>query len=355
MSSELIVYVVGLSSTEAAVFAAVSRILRLQDIHIKVAEKPDNACQLIIIHTDSERGNAVFERLKGQKIHQHLLLIANKKPDLSKINISQSFLSKPLRVQELLECLEKLSLQLNKARSQTAIRTGTTASPNNNNANITAPRAVVPSRLKSYRPSTFNSMILLTTLLDARDNNAVYQIANKHHGNFWVNGVKQEVISSFSPEELFKLIAEYHTSGYIISTISIENFKVLTENKVNVKLDDVLWYAAMADKRGQLIENLDENTPVKLTSWPNMTRLSFDPSHIRMAAVLSRQAETLNDLVSKHQLSRLDTVCFLNAAYSIHILEKLAAQVIAATPVKQVDNKKSSLLHKIANHLHIRL
>ena len=352
MSSELIVYVVGLSSIEAAVFAAVSRILCLQDIQIKVAEKPDNACQLIIIHTDSERGNAVFERLKGQKIRQHLLLIANKKPDLSKINISQSFLSKPLRVQELLECLEKLSLQLNKARVQAPNQASIIPVKNNN---MTTVRAAVPNRLKSYRPSTFNSIILLSTLLDARDNNAVYQIANKHHGNFWVNGIKQEVISNFSPKELFKLITEYHESGYIISTISLENFKVLTENKVNVKLDDVLWYAAMADKRGQLIENLDENTPIKLTSWPNMTRLSYNPNHIRMAAMLSRQAETLTDLVSKHQLPRLDTVCFLNAAYSIHILEKFTKQAIAATPVKPVNNKKSNLLHKIANHLHIRL
>ncbi len=354
-ASTLIVYVVGLSSTEAAVFAAVSRILRLQNIQIKVSEKPDNSCQLIIIHVDSERGKAIFDKLKSQEIRQHVLLLGDKKPDLSEAKMAPSFLQKPLRVQELLECLENLNKKFNhQSNPSSTPKPSAATSQTSDKKPVPVTQTKVAESPTADSQNTFNSMELLSILLSARQEGAFYQITNKYHSNFWVNGAKQEVLSSHGAEELFKLIGDHHASGYIISSLSFENFKVLTENKISVKLNDALWYAALADKRGELVAELDENTPVKLTSWPNMTRLSFDPSHIRIAAVLSRQAETLNDLVSKNKLSRLDTVCFLNAAYSIHLLEK-QDKTTTSVDVKVTDTKKSGLLHKIANHLNIKL
>jgi len=134
-------------------------------------------------------------------------------------------------------------------------------------------------------------------------------------------------------------------------------FKKLVENsELEVKewqWDEFLWKVALWTSRGKLPKDIDLRKPVYLSEWPNLTRLQTFPYAAEIAAIMSHQVVTLNDITSQLGIEQRFVFAFFSAAYALGIADSSNRQSdqLFEQKAKPYDPKLNSSVKNIINKL----
>ena len=88
-----------------------------------------------------------------------------------------------------------------------------------------------------------------------------------------------------------------------------------------------------------------------MRAWPNFTRNDFRAQHLKLAAVLARQATRLDQLSAMTQVPLYDIANFYNAAYAVDLIDTNIHQTPQNQPQKTVTTQMKSLFNRIAQRL----
>lgn len=117
-------------------------------------------------------------------------------------------------------------------------------------------------------------------------------------------------------------------------------------------LDTFIWKVALWSSRGRIPQNLNLNTPVYLSEWPNLTRLAAIPHAVRIAALLSQQPQTLSELANNLKIPQRYVFAFYSAANALGISENCKRQVDSLfIQESKTPSYSRSLLGKLLSHL----
>lgn len=331
---------IGLSDTEKVILRVASGILKEQRCIQAIQEDDRQTAQLALIDLDSEEGKQYYESEARQNKKQQLILLCQNA--LNTKSPRDIVLTKPLRVQVLVDIVEEL-LKTPPKKTPGLSLSGASSPP--------APAATAPQEVP---PSDAPSLFL--TLLKAQESKQAMQIFYSGRKILFINPQSGILASGSPPQSIMALTREQDSIRIQSVPISQEDFELLAKGHILTPLNDVLWNAAIFGSRGRLVQALRADMPVKLMAWPNLTRVDFRPEHMQLAALLGKQAQTLQQLQARTQFAEAELIAFLNAAWSIQLLDTRAELVAAASSPapSTAPQKQSGLLAKIARRLNIK-
>lgn len=82
-------------------------------------------------------------------------------------------------------------------------------------------------------------------------------------------------------------------------------------------LEDFEWELALWASRGRLPAGTDVDTPVRLSSWPNLNRLPLPPEAVRIAGLWSRGPLSLRDTVHQLGIPQRYVFAFYSACFAL--------------------------------------
>lgn len=139
-----------------------------------------------------------------------------------------------------------------------------------------------------------------------------------------------------------------------IKTEVLDQRKTRTFDGVKWRLSALQWTLALMAARGRVPVGTELHTKVKLTQWPNLTRLQAFPNAMRISSLWSRQPISLLDSASTLGISQRYVFAFYAAVQSLGLVEipyteSTAPQVTTNRPA----NRRRGLFRKILAHLHL--
>jgi len=107
-------------------------------------------------------------------------------------------------------------------------------------------------------------------------------------------------------------------------------------------LEELLWLTGLMSGAGESLGAWSPIEPVMLQRWPNFTALPYLKSHLKMAAMLTRQSALPAAVAAACEARSGDVADFLNACAEIGILETRAAK--AGAEPQAEDSMKTTLM-----------
>lgn len=107
-------------------------------------------------------------------------------------------------------------------------------------------------------------------------------------------------------------------------------------------LEELLWLIGLVAGAGESLGNWALHEPVRLRRWPNFDALPYRKTHLKMAAMLTRESVLPAAVAEACDARSGDVADFLNACAEIGILETRAAP--AAGAPQSEDSMKTTLM-----------
>jgi len=322
--------IIELSSTDYSVLKVAVTLLERNRLKVRLLEKGNITGTLVLIDFDTPSGKDFYTHFNYAR-HRALLLLSTET-----LNDHRNLvLKKPLRVQTLKDVLYDLYLSLN---------------PQLKIAQLSKQSETETNHLP---PNPFNPQNnLFFVLFKAWQAKSVIQVFCPPHSPLFVNTISGIIASSISNETLSKIISS-QAYAFKSTKLSSADFEILAKGQVIVPLNQVLWNAALYGSQGQLIEGHSPDVPIQLKAWPNLSRLDFEPHHMKLASIMAGKALTLKQIHLKTHLPWETIIGFYNAAYATNLIVINPANLPTAPTSKSAPPVKASLLAKIANRLKI--
>lgn len=195
---------------------------------------------------------------------------------------------------------------------------------------------------------------IFNVLFGAKKEKSYLKISPVNMPSLLVNGADGMLATDADEEELQKILSS--------STIQLESEEVsssdvppVLQSAANVSLlEDALWLAGLSWHSGELLDDYSVDDIVKLKAWPNFTRNSFSPDHLKLSAALSSQAMSLRNLNAVTQVSLVEIIRFFNSCYAIDLVDVDVSDGCKEKVViekKNVNDKRRSLLFRLADRL----
>lgn len=97
------------------------------------------------------------------------------------------------------------------------------------------------------------------------------------------------------------------------------------QQHAKAQMDSCLWQFAVWTAKGRLINEIDVNQPIALSSWPNITRLAYIPDAMRLSAFLTKSPVNLPMI---YKMIRVDIADLLNFIAASHVTNLLKVQPV---------------------------
>jgi len=137
-------------------------------------------------------------------------------------------------------------------------------------------------------------------------------IDTPNHGHITLFSSDGEYFSDVeNPEEFCRLPA----SSFKVTVLNEAKLKAY-KTGIGRNLDELLWQVGFYASNGRLMEGCMWNDVVELSHWPNFTRVPVRPSFLRLAAILAKQATSLEYCITLLKISRQEAYQFYTAAIS---------------------------------------
>ncbi|MCV6623677.1 MAG: hypothetical protein OIF51_18215 [Cellvibrionaceae bacterium] len=108
-------------------------------------------------------------------------------------------------------------------------------------------------------------------------------------------------------------ILETNTELSALGQTNVDGVDYLIEEP----LDDFLWRSSAWASRGRLLDDVSLNQNLRLTRWPNLTRVLLFPHASKIAAVLASRPISLLELIQDYKLPAYYVFSFYSAAASL--------------------------------------
>ncbi|MBI5618632.1 MAG: hypothetical protein HY943_20335 [Gammaproteobacteria bacterium] len=165
-----------------------------------------------------------------------------------------------------------------------------------------------------------------TAIRNAQRDRGYWLLVHEGRTLLCADGVRQEVILHVPKDEIRRLCAEEGQAG----KATMRRVTQALGAGLTLPIEAVLWEMALWTYRGRLPAGTDLAQRVKLTRWPNFTRLIEIPESLRIAAILSQQALTLPFVAEALHVPQRYVFAFYGAAHALGIAEKVQREVPAA-------------------------
>lgn len=325
MSSQanLSISCVELNTIDYSVLKVATGLLEKMSVQVDLLAQGDTSGNILVVDVDNEPGKQFYQQFNPSRAHTLLLLSSDALNDNRHL-----ILRKPMRVQTLKDVLYDIHLEsAPKKKAEAKLE------------NSTAPSAPT----KSFDPQN----VLFFLLLKAMEEKQVLQIFCHPYSPLFVHA-EQSIVATSSSREVLRKIT--HSLTDIKSTkISAADFEILAKGQLIMPLKNLLWSAALYGSQGQLIPLHSLDVPVRLKAWPNLSRLDFDPEHMKLASLMAAQAMSLKQLAERTKLPLATVVGFYNAVTIMGLV--LINPNKTNTQHAPVEPEKMGLFSKIAQRL----
>jgi hypothetical protein len=320
---------VELSNTDQSVLKVSISLLEKNGMSFQLLNEGDANGAVTVIDLDTTVGRAFYDQFTPSR-GKTVLLLSNETLD----NQRNVVLRKPIRVQTLKDTLYDLCVEVTPA-----LRTAATSSRKSE---------MVTEASKDFD----SSQSLFNILLKAKQEKQIVQIFCPPHSPIYVDCSRKLVATSASRQTLQKIILD--RSGQIKSTkLSSSDFDILAKGQMIMPLNNLLWMSAMFSSYGELVAGTTPDTLVQLKAWPNLSRLEFNPDHMKLASAMTTWAMSLKQIEQKTKISWDTIVNFYNAAWATDLVVLEPIGVTKTVKARGKSEIKGNLLNKIAQRLKI--
>lgn len=302
----------------------------------------DADSHIVIIDTDQEEGRRMWMDLSNSGCRQVLVAYtakANKFPDGSLV------LTKPLRSNELVPLLERVTQERLTQTGDTDVAGATLESPN---LEVLAPETTDSSA--DSRPVNFtNGQRVLDVLM--------------RHGDtpVRISGESSTVIVERSRHQYFgeasndavKALLLADNDSVQIEEIAPERLVEYTGGLTAQELDAPLWEAVLNTSGGHLLNGLSANHSYRLRRWPDFKKLDHKPIHVRLTVFLSKRGGSIDGLSRVSGIPADRVIDFVNACHALQYLEIQTEPVAPPAEKQPVNKSKLSLFGRIRARLGI--
>ncbi len=159
-------------------------------------------------------------------------------------------------------------------------------------------------------------------------------------------------IKSPTPSSKRKAVASYYFKDMEIQ----EQESTMGWDEIEGKLiqsNALLWELALWAARGRLPAGTNLDQPIKLKHWPDITQYVFFPHAVKMAAVWSKHALSIKEIIDKLKIPQRYVFSFYVACQAIDMFDcgKVAAPVHITQSEVEATNKKVGTFKRILTHL----
>lgn len=325
MSSQanLSISCVELNTIDYSVLKVATGLLEKMSVQVDLLAQGDTSGNILVVDVDSEPGKQFYQQFNPSRAHTLLLLSSDALNDNRNL-----ILRKPMRVQTLKDVLYDIHLEsAPKKKAELEVK-----------ADVNAP-------VKQFDPHN----VLFFLLLKAMEEKQVLQIFCHPYSPLFVHA-EQGIVATSSSRDVLRKIT--HSLTDIKSTkLSAADFEVLAKGQLIMPLKNLLWSASLYGSQGQIIPLHSLDVPVRLKAWPNLSRLDFDPEHMKIASLMAAQAMSLKQLAERTKLPLATVIGFYNAVFIMGLVlinpNKSSSQHASAP----VEPEKMGLFSKIAQRL----
>ncbi len=201
--------------------------------------------------------------------------------------------------------------------------------------------------------STLKTENIFQQLLQTKLSNKCCLITSEGLPDIYIDGINNLFVTEKNTNDIEKYLG-VNFNTIKIKEISPEQINERSNNMPVAALNGVLWRCALACSNGKLLAGHSENTPVKLTSWPNFSRQGFKPDYFKLAAIMAKQYISLAELNKQTQIPFEEIADFYNAAFAVDIIQTITNKPDTAKPAVIKNSPHKSILKKLAQRLGIR-
>ena len=323
--------------------------------------------QVFIVNFDHVDGKNQWEKYHAEYPDHPAIIMSLSDPQVE----DASFLQKPFKIETLLEMLKNNQNQLSEAKKKNT-QSDTLSTPES--IKFTAPsddqefcgsqkdvdlNNVAALASIYYKPSDYlQEQIFYAYRISTTDKVAV-QIAVKLNDKWelitflpTLNGVFT-TLSDFQMRVICtapKYCSETKTHRYSLDeTLILENGP---RTKTSIQaIEPFLWKVALWTSRGRIPEGTSLTKPIRLSRWPNLTRLHTIPNCMRVSTLLIDDARPLKVVTKVLGIPQRHVFAFYSAAYSIGLLSVSGGNASLDDGLPGKRHKQHSLLGKILRKL----
>jgi len=318
-STPLYISTINLSETDLKIFQVALDLIEDEGVACKVLPIQDTRGHLVVIDMDSTDSETILNSLRPGQVK--LVLSPRHMKGTNLVSIK-----KPIRVDSFKDVLLKIC---NKMYGQI----GTSATP----SHVTLPAS----------PSGFAGF--MQQLIQIKNNNQYCIIHLQNRQDLVIDGERQMLLS----RESFENIISSNLSLFEQAKIELLSEKLSQSDMGNTTMTALagfLWELAVKTSESILPAGVGEESKFSLKAWPNFTRHGFKPEHLKIAALLAKQAVSINTITEKTGLEQPLVQQFVNGCYAVGLLN-LNSKLTAKSQNKPVDVEKKTLMKRLAYKL----
>ncbi len=153
------------------------------------------------------------------------------------------------------------------------------------------------SKISYYSPEEFLQGKINTTLSLANQKSVAIRLSIMVEGkwkNITIDPTRNKVISEINNDKLEKLCTMplicIDIKSNQLSRRETEFKAYISDNEqLEESMEQFLWKIALWTSTGRLHKGITPSSPIRLSHWPNLTRLKNTPNSLRIAALLATQ------------------------------------------------------------------
>jgi len=321
----------GLSDLQNQVLKVAVNLLAQEGIEYRLLQSNNTGGQLLVVDNDTDSGRYVLTRARRAQVK-----LAFSSQSQSGKNLVT--LKKPIRVSALKELLGAIHRKINRAEIKAQPATEQEKIPLKQE-NI----ALVESQAPEPEPT------LLDTLFGAKQSHQSLHIQHDRLGDIFLNTSEQTYASSNNAVYIDQLSA-IPMGEMQIRIINSHTFNQAVKQLEIHALNGLLWRIGIHCSSGILLVGHSVDKLIRLKAWPNFTRNSFNPKHLKIAAVMAKKPTTLVQLKDSVNLPLAEVVNFYNASLMIDLIDENPKDTLVAQQVEK-GTVNRGLLKKLAERL----
>jgi len=320
--------------------------LRLENLPVELLMKPSTDTHILIADSHSGDFSQLLQTAKAVPVR----IFFSKQVVQAKNTIS---VAKPPQPKQLYEIIKKVlaKLMAMEIQHKRPVRAATATAPANAAppvlttqpttaktaaASVRSPRHEAPPARPVVAPSSapaadavtesdvvetpkINTEHYFALIYRAKRDKKCLRVKSNSGITLFINGANktiwQKAPSNFDMDQLLTSKPED------LNVNTIHEITAEPEGQI-IALDNLLWQSAIVCSKGKILDGHVMDQPITLKAWPNFTRQSFDPMHLKMSALLAKESMSLNQLSSLCQIPIEQVINFYNAAFAVDLIER---------------------------------
>lgn len=277
--------------------------------------------ELVIIDTDTQAGVDKYQKVLTDK-HPPICITYSSKNDTSR---SRLHLNKPMRSSDFISLFKEILDKHPELGKETNNPIKFTDCKEKDDGNIANSESITPVQKTFNIKHPYKKR--LYNLLTDKTYKQPLKITYKDSCIF-IDFKNNTYIYQKKLSDLTKL-STLHIESLEIDDVPYDEYNALLSMIEARPLSELIWFSALLGSNGELNESINDNTLLHLNQWPNFIALTHSPQHIKLAAYMSKNTCSLEDIYIQTNINSDDIINFVNANYVMGYLD--------------IDNKKDSV------------